>query len=37
VDQKTFFYVKDVAKPSPGDGEDLLKVTASILNMAGIL
>lgn len=37
MDQKTSFYVKEVAKPSPGDGEVLFKVTASTLNRADIL
>lgn len=32
-----YHYVKDVAKPSPGDGEVLLKVTASTLNRDDIL
>lgn len=30
-------YVKKVAKPSPGEGEVLLKVAASALNRADIL
>lgn len=30
-------YLKEVAKPSPGEGEVLLKVAASALNRADIL